>query len=90
MIKDMQSGSIIYDLAASQGGNAAYTEADKIVEKNGVIIVGESTILNKLPTSASNLYAKNLFNFVLNLYDKENKKIKINMDDEIINNTLVK
>ena len=90
MIKNMQSGSIIYDLAASQGGNAAYTEADKIVEKDGVIIVGESTILNKLPTSASNLYAKNLFNFVLNLYDKENKKVNINMEDEIINKTLIK
>ena len=90
MINNMQKGSVIYDLAASQGGNAAYTEVDKIVEKNGVTIVGESTILNKLPTSASNLYAKNIFNFVLNLYDKDNKKININMEDEIINKTLVK
>ena len=90
MIKNMQAGSVIYDLAASQGGNAAFTENNKIVHKNGVIIVGESTILNKLPTSASNLYAKNLFNFVLNLYDKDNKKININLDDEIINKTLVK
>ena len=86
----MKSGSIVYDLAASQGGNAAFTEADKIIEKNGVTIVGESTILNKLPTSASNLYAKNLFNFVLNHYDKDNKKININLEDEIVNKTLVK
>ena len=90
MVNNMKRGSVIYDLAASQGGNAAFTEADKIIEKNGVTIVGESTILNKLPTSASNLYAKNLFNFVLNLYDKDNKKININMEDEIINKTLVK
>ena len=90
MIKNMQAGSVVYDLAASQGGNAAYTEADRIIEKNGVTIVGDSTILNKLPTSASNLYAKNLFNFVLNLYDKENNKININLEDEIINKTLVK
>ena len=90
MVQDMQPGSIIYDLAALQGGNAAYTEVDKIIDKNGVIIVGESTILNKLPTSASNLYAKNLFNFVLNLYDKENKKLNINMEDEIISKTLIK
>ena len=90
MIDNMQPGSIIYDLAASQGGNAAYTEMDKTIDKNGITIVGESTILNKLPTSASNLYAKNLFNFVLNLYDKENKKFTINMEDEIINKTLVK
>ena len=90
MIKNMKPGSVIYDLAASQGGNAAFTEADKIIEKNGVTIVGESTILNKLPTSASNLYAKNLFNFVLNLYDKDNKKIIINLEDEIVSKTLVK
>jgi NAD(P) transhydrogenase subunit alpha len=90
MIKNMQSGSIIYDLAASQGGNAAFTEADKVVEKNGVVILGETTILNKLPVSASNLYAKNLFNFVMNLYDKKDNKININLEDEIINKTLVK
>ena len=90
MIKNMQPGSVIYDLAASQGGNTAFTEADKVVEKNGVKIMGEKNILNKLPVSASNLYAKNMFNFISNLYDKENKKLNINMEDEIIKNTLVK
>ena len=90
MINNMQSGSLIYDLAASQGGNAAFTEADKVVNKNGVKIMGEKNILNKLPISASNLYAKNLFNFVSNLYDKESKKINVNLEDEIIKNTLVK
>jgi len=90
MIDCMQPGSVIYDLAASQGGNAAYTKVDEIVEKNGVTILGEKNILNKLPVSASNLYAKNLFNFVLNLYDKKINKININLEDEIINKTLVK
>ena len=90
MISNMQTGSVIYDLAAVQGGNTAFTEADKIVEKDGVKILGESNILNKLPVSASNLYAKNVFNFVENLYDKEQKKININLDDEIISKTLIK
>jgi NAD(P) transhydrogenase subunit alpha len=90
MINNMKSGSIIYDLAAIQGGNTAHTKVDEIIEKNGVKIMGESNILNKLPTSASNLYAKNVFNFVSNLYDKENKKININLDDEIIEKTLIK
>ncbi len=69
MIKNMQAGSVIYDLAAIQGGNTAFTEVDKIIERNGVQIMGESNILNKLPVSASNLYAKNVFNFVENLFD---------------------
>ena len=90
MINDMQSGSVIYDLAAVQGGNTAYTEADKIIEKNGVKIMGESNILNKLPISASSLYAKNVFNFIDNLFDKKNKKININLEDEIIEKTLIK
>ena len=47
-------------------------------------------ILNKLPISASSLYAKNVFNFVANLYDKENKKVDINLKDEIIEKTLIK
>ena len=90
MIDNMRAGSIIYDLAAIQGGNTAFTEVDKVIDKNGVRIIGESNILNKLPTSASNLYAKNVFNFVSNLYDKENKKININLEDEIIEKTLIK
>ena len=90
MIKNMNPGALIYDLAAAQGGNAAFTEADKVIYKNGVKIMGEKNILNKLPVSASNLYAKNLFNFVSNLYDKKSKEININLEDEIIKNTLIR
>ncbi len=89
MIDNMKPGSIIYDLAASQGGNSEYTKVDEVVEKNGVKILGERNILNKLPSSASTLYSKNLYNFVVNLYDKKNNGININMDDEIINKTLI-
>jgi len=90
MINNMQAGSVIYDLAAVQGGNTAFSEVDKIINKDGVRIMGETNILNKLPVSASTLYAKNVFNFVANLYDKENKKININLEDEIIEKTLIK
>ena len=90
MIKGMRPGSVIYDLAAIQGGNTAFTEVDQIINKNGVKIMGEKNILNKLPISSSNLYAKNLFNFISNLYDKENKKINFNFENEIIKSTLVK
>ena len=90
MINDMRAGSVIYDLAAIQGGNTAFTQVDKVIDKGGVRIMGETNILNKLPISASSLYAKNVFNFVVNLYDKENKKININLEDEIIEKTLIK
>ena len=90
MINNMQSGSVIYDLAAIQGGNTALTKVDQLIEKNGVKIMGEMNILNKLPISASTLYAKNVFNFVSNLLDKENNKININLEDEIIKKTLIR
>ena len=90
MVKNMQPGSVIYDLAAIQGGNTAFTKVDEIVDINGVRIMGEKNILNKLPVSASSLYSKNVFNFVDNLFDKEHKKININLEDEIIEKTLIK
>ncbi len=90
MINQMQRGSVIYDLAAVQGGNTELTKVDKTVDVNGVKILGERNILNKLPVSASNLYAKNVFNFVSNLFDKEKNNISINLEDEIINKTLIR
>ena len=90
MFKNLQRGSVIYDLAAVQGGNTVFTDVNKTVEKNGVKIIGDANILNKLPISASNLYSKNAFNFISNLYDKENNKLNINLEDEIIEKTLIK
>ncbi len=90
MIEEMQSGSVIYDLAASQGGNSELTKANEIVDYNGIKIMGYTNILNKLPVSASNLYAKNIFNFLSNLFDKDKKEFLINLEDEIIDKTMVK
>ena len=90
MIDLMQKGSLIYDLAASQGGNSELTKADEVIDFNGVKIMGDSNILNKLPVSASNLYAKNIFNFINNLFNKEKKTFEINLEDEIVEKTKVK
>ena len=90
MLDNMCSGSIIYDLAAVQGGNTSATKVDEVVIRNGVKIMGDSNILNKLAVSASNLYSKNIYNFILNLYDKEKKELNINLEDEIIEKTIIK
>ena len=86
----MKPGSIIYDLAAGQGGNSAFSQIDKVNIVNGVKIIGSKNILNNLALSASNMYAKNLSNFVNNLYSVEKKDIYIYQEDEIINKTLIK
>ena len=89
MVKSMKPGSIIYDLAVNQGGNSAFSEADKVNIVNGVKVMGAKNILNKLALTASNLYAKNLSSFVNNLYNKEKKDVYINQEDEIISKTLI-
>ncbi len=90
MIGGMKQGSVIFDLAVTQGGNAAYSEEDKTVIKKGVKIIGISNVMNKLPITASSLYAKNVFSFIRNLYSKEKKQFILNTEDEIIKNTLIK
>ena len=90
LVKLMKPGSIIYDLAAEQGGNSAYSTVDKINIINGIKIIGIKNLMNKLPSTASSLYAKNLFSFVRNLYSKEKKEFNINLEDEIISKTLIK
>ncbi len=89
VIQKMKPGSIVFDLAVTQGGNSAYSEVDKIVNKNGVKIIGISNVMNKLPLTASSLFAKNVFSFVRNLYSKDKKQFILNMEDEIIKSTLI-
>ena len=84
MVLSMKPGSIICDLATSQGGNVAFSERDKIIEKNGVKIIGYSNYASRTAYSASGLLAKNIINFLSLLIDKESKSLKIDFEDEII------
>jgi NAD(P) transhydrogenase subunit alpha len=90
LVKLMKPGSIVYDLAAEQGGNSAFSEAGKINLVNGIKIIGVKSLMNSLPLTASGLYAKNLFSFIRNLYSKEKKNFNINLEDEIIDKSLIK
>ena len=90
LVKLMKPGSIVYDLAAEQGGNSAFSEIGKINEVNGIKIIGVKSLMNSLPLTASSLYAKNLFSFVRNLYSKEKGDFNINLEDEIIEKSLIK
>ena len=89
LVKLMKSGSIIYDLAAEQGGNSAYSEAGKINTIEGIKVIGVKSLMNSLPLTASSLYAKNLFSFIRNLYSREKKDFNINLEDEIITKSLI-
>lgn len=90
MVRSMKPGSIIVDLAAVNGGNCALTEMGKVAEVNSVKILGYENYPSFVAADASKLFAKNIFNFIELLIDKDNKKISINLEDEVIKSTLVK
>jgi NAD(P) transhydrogenase subunit alpha len=84
MVRGMQPGSVIVDLAVEAGGNVALSRRGEAVDIGGVIIIGFENVPGRLPADASSLYARNLFNFVSAFYDKENKKLAIDWEDQII------
>ena len=85
----MQRGSVIVDLAVETGGNCELSEIDKIIDHNGVKIIGYANYPSRIPGDSSTLYSRNLFNFIKILIEQETKKIKINLEDEIIEKTLI-
>jgi len=89
MIESMKPGSVIVDLAAERGGNTELTQPDKVVEHKGVSIAGPLNLAGEVPVNASALYAKNLLAFLETMFDKKEKVLKVNWDDEIIKGTLV-
>lgn len=89
MVESMKLGSVIVDLAARGGGNCELTKANEIVNYDGVKIIGYENYPSRVATDASSLYARNIYNFIQLLYDKEKKSLNINLEDEIIKATLV-
>jgi H+-translocating NAD(P) transhydrogenase subunit alpha len=63
-VEKMQFGSVIVDLASEQGGNCALTQDEKIIEHNGVKIVGSSFLAREIPTTSSRMLSGNYFNFL--------------------------
>jgi NAD(P) transhydrogenase subunit alpha len=87
-IGNMAEGSVIVDLAASTGGNCELTENDRVVQKHGVTIIGNSNLASTMPLDASKMYGKNMVNFLKLLIDAEGK-LNLNWEDDILANTCV-
>ena len=89
MVKTMKPGSVIVDLAVEQGGNCLLSEFGKVVRKHGVALVGHANVPSRIAVDASALYAKNVLNFLVPLYDAEAKSLKIDSEDEIVKGSLI-
>ena len=83
MVKTMRPGSVIIDMAVSQGGNCPLSKPDEIVEVGGVKIAGYTNLPARLPADASSLYAKNILAF-LPLITAEDGALNLDTDDEIV------
>ncbi len=88
-VKSMKPGSVIVDLAAEAGGNCPLTELGKTVRKHGVTLVGHGNWPSRVPETTSQLFAKNLLNFLTPMIDKESGALTVNPEDEIIADSMV-
>jgi len=89
MIAQMQPGSVIVDMAVETGGNVEGSEVDKVVEIEGVKVIGLGNLPGKVALTASQMYSNNLGNFVTHFWNKESNSFHLNLDDEIIKGALV-
>ena len=85
MVESMATGSVVVDLAVEAGGNCPLSKLGQVVDHNGVKIIGYANVPGRVAKDASALYAKNIFNFLSLIINKDDKKINFNWDDEIIN-----
>lgn len=89
MVKGMRAGSVIVDLAVSAGGNCPLSELDKVVVKHGVTLIGYSNMPSRVAVDASQLYARNLYNFVSTLLIDKQGGLNVQWEDELVAGTLL-
>jgi len=89
MLSAMKTGSVAVDLAVERGGNIEGSEAGKVVEVEGVKVIGYLNVPGRIAASASALYAKNLFTFLETMVDKETKSVSVNAEDELVKATML-
>ena len=89
MVADMKPGSVIVDLAVETGGNCELSAFDQVVVRHGVTIVGHANYPSRVPVDTSALYARNLFNFIMPMIDRESRALAIDWEDEVIKGALL-
>ena len=89
MVESMASGSVVVDLAVEAGGNCPLSKIGQVIDHKGVKVIGYANVPGRVAKDASALYAKNIFNFLSLIKNKDDKKINLNLEDEIVNAVLL-
>ena len=85
MVKAMKPGGVIVDMAVESGGNVEGSKADETVIEGGVSIVGVSNLPSNVSKDASQMYSSNLFNLLTEYWNEEEKKLELDLEDDILN-----
>ncbi len=89
MVSAMSQGSVIVDMAVGTGGNVEGSIPNKTIDLNGVKIVGNTNLPGELPYHSSQVYSSNIFNLIDEFWNEEEKKLNLDITDEILSICLV-
>lgn len=89
MIEGMQAGSVVVDMAVESGGNVEGSQAGEELDVNGVRVIGLANLPGRVAAHASQMYSNNLSAFVEHFWDKEEKGLRLDLDDEIMRGCLI-
>ncbi len=89
VIETLQMGTVVVDMAADSGGNVEGSVPDEIVSRDGVTIIGTTNLARYVPLHASQMYASNVVSLVSELWDGDQKRMTLDLENEVIRNSLV-
>ena len=89
MVSAMSQGSVIVDMAVGTGGNVEGSIPNETIDINGVKIVGNTNLPGELPFHSSQVYSSNIFNLIDEFWSEDEKKLKLDVSDEILSICLI-
>ena len=89
MVRSMQAGSVVVDMAVEAGGNVEGSVLDQVVDIDGVKVVGQGNLPSQVARNASEMYSNNLFNLLNEFWDEESKSLNLDPQDDIVQNCVI-
>jgi NAD(P) transhydrogenase subunit alpha len=89
MVRAMQPGSVVVDMAVESGGNVEGSQLDEIIDVGGVKIIGQGNLPSQVARNASDMYSANLFNLIDEFWDAEEKKLELDPQDDVVKHCVI-
>jgi H+-translocating NAD(P) transhydrogenase subunit alpha len=89
MVRAMQPGSVVVDMAVETGGNVEGSRLDEIVDVGGVKIIGQGNLPSEVARNASEMYSANLFSLIDEFWDSDARRLELDPNDDIVKNCVI-